>query len=127
MVTVAPDPFARFVASCALAIAPAGFVLAWATTSAGEIAESLWPSRFSVAASVALGVLLFVALLRGTARAQIFSDGELIDSVQWSLRPPRALVVSFETHKLEATISTGGEREVSFSLDGAAVRTVKIQ
>ena len=127
VVTITPDPFARFVASVALGIAPAGLVLAWAATSPGEIAQSSWPNTFAVASSVVLTFLLIFALLRGTAKAQLYSDSELVDTVQWSLRPPRPLTVSFDAHKFEATLNTAGEREVQFALDGGAVRTVKIQ
>lgn len=127
VVTVSPDPLARFAAGFALAAAPAGCVLAWAATSPGEIAHSDWPTHLSIGTTLVLFVLLVLSLFRGTARAQLFADNELVDTIQWSLRPPRSLSVSFDSHKFEATLNTGGEREVSFKLDGGAIRSVKIQ
>ena len=74
VVTVDQDPLTRAAIWIALALTPAGLLLKWASAGDTSLAYSLWPSRISLAASVGLGALLVVALLRGTARATLFVE-----------------------------------------------------
>ncbi|MDP3275306.1 MAG: hypothetical protein Q8Q09_08945 [Deltaproteobacteria bacterium] len=126
VITVDQDPAARVAVAMALAFTPAGFVLRWATQSDSAITLSQWPERLSIGMSVALTISLIYALVRGTARARLFVENELVDTLAWSTKPSRALKTSWDKHEVQVEVDTSGDRTARVLVDGAELRVLTL-
>ncbi|MBL8681724.1 MAG: hypothetical protein JNK05_21325 [Myxococcales bacterium] len=126
VVVVDNDPVARLSVWVALAVLPSALVLKWIASSDTALALSPVTTQVSIAGSVALGVLLVVSLVRGTARARLFVDNEALDELRWSTAPKRKLETKLGESKIEAEIDTSSEREIKLFVDGNVLRSVKV-
>ena len=66
------------------------------------------------------------SLVRGTARAQLLVENEVVDTLRWSTAPKRKLSTKLDDHPVEAEIDTSGERSIKLYVDGNILRTVQV-
>jgi hypothetical protein len=126
IVRVDYDPLARGLLWCALAVLPAAVLLKWVASEDAAMAHSSWVVAVSYGISAVLAVLTVAVLVRGTTRAQLFVDNELVDTLRWSTAPKRKLRTTLDDHPIEAEIDTSGDREVKLFVDGNLLRAVKV-
>jgi hypothetical protein len=126
VVVVDNDPVARLSVWVALAVLPSAVMLKWIASSDTALALSSVPAQASVVGSVVLGVLLVVSLVRGTARARLLVENEVMDTLRWSTAPKRKLESKIGESKVEAEIDTSSQREIKLFVDGNVLRSVKV-
>ncbi len=126
VVRIEPEPLARASTWFALAVLPAGMLLKWLSVEDATMANSRWTLPVSYGLTATLMALLVGSLVRGTARAQLLVENEVVDTLRWSTAPKRKLSTKLDDHPVEAEIDTSGDRSIKLYVDGNILRTVQV-
>lgn len=126
IVRIMPDTMAMATTWVAVAVLPAGMMLKWFAVEDPAGAHAHWIAPVSYGLTAMLGVLLVGALVRGTVRAQLLVENEVVDSFGWSGAPRRKLKTTVDGHDVEAEIDTSGDREIKLFVDQNLLRSVKV-